>query len=312
MSRSLFLTGGSGFVGRRLLARLDPETFDRITILARGTFPLPPRLERSPRVALLRSDLARPERYAGAMDPDTVVLHLAARTGSAAPEAFERDNVKGTLALLEAAETQGVRGFVNVSSIAVRFPEAVHYPYADSKREAETLVSSGTRPWVTVRPTVVLAPESPTWLKLRRIARAPLLVIPGDGQVRMQPIHADDLVTTLLRLAEADEFARTAFDLGGGDVLTVEDFLRRAHRRFHRRGGPALHAPIGLGLPFLRALERISPVPLPVTEGQFSSFLHDAVAMASPLQERFGAGARGVDAMLAELIPGRGGRARAV
>ena len=256
----------------------------------------------------IASDLSRPERYAGALDRDTVVLHLAARTGNAPPAAFRRDNVEGTLSLLEAAEAQDVAGLVHVSTIAVHFPEAAHYPYAESKREAEALVRDFPCPWTIVRPTIVLGRGSPIWDKLAKLAKAPVLVVPGPGTTRIQPIHVDDLVDVLLELAGSGPFDREAHDLGGADAVTVEEFLRRARRRYRGRRGPAIRTPFQLGVPLLRAAERLSPFPLPVNEGQLSSFLYDGVVRADGLQGRHGERLRGVDEILDDLIPRPGGR----
>jgi len=296
-------------VGRRLLERLDPDAFSHVRLLIRREVALPPRLADDRRVERIRSGLERPERYAGALDSGTVVLHLAGRTGNAPQAAFTRDNVEGTRALLEAAEAGDVAGLIFVSTIAVHFPASAHYPYASSKRAAERLVRDFPCPWTIVRPTIVLGRESPIWNKLAALARGPLLVVPGAGTPRIQPIHVDDLVDVLLSVAASGPFDRRAHDLGGADVLTVEDFLRRAHRRFHGRRGPAVRAPFRLGVPLLRAAERLSPLPLPVTEGQLSSFLYDGVVVDDGLQTGHRAEPRGVEAILDDLIPR--GRARA-
>lgn len=304
--RSLFVTGPAGFVGRRLLARLGPDAFREVRLLTRRDVSLPPRLEESGRVRRIASDLSRPERYAGALERDTVVIHLAARTGNARPEEFRRDNVEGTLSLLEAAETRDIAGFVHVSTIAVHFPETAYYPYAESKREAETLVRDFPCPWTVVRPTIVLGRESPFWHRLAKLARAPLLIVPGPGTTRIQPIHVDDLADVLLDLAASGPYDREAHDLGGADVVAVEDFLRRAHRRFHGRAGPSVRTPFQFGVPLLRAVERLSPLPLPVREGQLSGFLYDGAVRCDGLQGRYRERLRGVEEILDDLIPGRG------
>lgn len=251
----------------------------------------------------ITSDLVRPERYAGALDRGTVVIHLAARTANARLEEFRRDNVEGTLSLLEAAEAGDVAGLLHVSTIAVHFPATAHYPYAESKREAETLVRDFPCPWTIVRPTIVLGRGSSIWDKLSKLAKAPVLVVPGPGTTRIQPIHVDDLVDVLLAIASGDALDREAHDLGGGDVVTFEDFLRRAHRRYHGRRGPAVRAPLQLGVPLLRAVERLSPIRLPVGEAQLSSFLYDGHVREDGLQRKHRERLRGVDAILDDLIP---------
>ncbi|MGH7539521.1 MAG: NAD-dependent epimerase/dehydratase family protein [Gemmatimonadota bacterium] len=299
--RSLFVTGASGFVGRHLLGRLDPARFERITLLTRRTIELPGPLASDRRVEQVRGGLNRPARYAAAIDDGTAVVHLAGRTGSAAPGEFERANVEGTRHLLDAAETQGARGFLFVSTIAVTFPRTSSYPYAESKRRAEQIVRGSTLRWTIVRPTIVLGRGSPTWRKFRSLARAPLLLVPGDGRARIQPIHADDLAALLLRIVDEDRFEGEILELGGLDQVTLAEFLRRAHERYHRRRGPAFRVPLAPGLAVLRAAERLVPLPLPVSASQFTSFREDGIAEPNSLSEAARGQLRGVDAMLDEL-----------
>jgi NADH dehydrogenase len=252
-------------------------------------------------VRQIRSALDRPERYVAELDASTAIIHLAARVGNAKVADFTRDNVEGTRTIVRAAEERGVAGLVNVSSIAAKFPETAYYPYADSKREAEAIVAACRRPWVTIRPTIVLGTGSPIWTKLRQLARGPLPVVPGSPSTRIQPIHVDDLAAVLLEVAASGLFDREVYELGGGETVTMEEFLKRVHERLTGRRGLSLPVPLALGMPLLRAFERVSPVPLPVTEGQLSSFLYDGVVTQNELQDRFSDRLRGVDAILEEI-----------
>jgi len=269
--------------------------------LTRTALPLPERLARSDRVQQIRSPLDRPERYAGTLGPATAILHLAARTGRATPDEYERDNVEGTRALVDAAESEGTAGLINISSIAVKFPETAYYPYADSKRAAEAIVGAMRQPWVTVRPTMVLGRDSPIWKKLRQLAGGPVSVVPGSPSTRIQPIHAEDLADVLLDVASEGVFDARACDLGGADAITMDSFIRRAQRRLTGHRGVTIPVPVGFGLPLLRAFERVLPVPPPVTEGQLSTFLYDGVVDPNPLQERYEGRLRGVEEILDEL-----------
>jgi NADH dehydrogenase len=235
------------------------------------------------------------------MGPDTVVLHLAARTGNASPAEYTKINVEGTQDLLEAAEAQKVRGLLYVSSIAASFPDIGGYPYASSKREAEEVVRLSSIRWTIVRPTIVLGRESPVWAKFSLLARAPLLMVPGNGKARIQPIHVEDLVGLLLRVVVEDRFDGETLEAGGPEVVSIEEFLRRAHRQYRGLFPGAIRVPLKPGLAVLRAAERLAPIVLPVTAGQFYSFVNDGVAEANPLLEEMHPGMRDIDAMLKEL-----------
>lgn len=272
-------------------------------LLARRALALPDRLAGSARVEEVRGGLERPERYAGGIGPGTAVVHLAATTGAVPRAEHVRTNVEGTRHLLEAAEVQGAAAFLHVSTIAVKFEDTSGYPYAETKREAESLVRASALRWTIARPTLVLGEESPNWRKMRALARAPVLLVPGTGRARIQPIHVDDLCDLLLRIVREGRFEGETLELGGADVLTMGEFLRAAHRRYHRND-LHLRVPLAPGIALLRAAERLAPLPLPVTSAQFTSFRQDGVAEPSPLTAPAPDGerpVRGVEAMLDEL-----------
>jgi NADH dehydrogenase len=221
------------------------------------------------------------------MGEDTVVLHLAARTGVASPAEYTKTNVEGTVDLLEAA--------------AATLEDTSGYPYAASKQEAERAVRGSGLRWTILRPTIVLGRDAPAWKRFATLARAPLLVIPGDGRARIQPVHVEDLVGVLLRIVDEDRFEGEAFDVGGADVVSMEDFLRRAHRRYQVRLPGALKIPLRPGLALLRAAEKLAPGVLPVSAGQFTSFMSDGVAESSEFMEEAHPDMRGIDAILDEL-----------
>lgn len=303
----LFLTGASGFVGQRLLQKLDPRAFDRVTCLARNELVLPQSLSSASNVEVVRGDLADPAPLQAAMDGDTVVLHLAALTGKAAPEAYQKVNTEGTRVLVNAAKAAGARGFVYVSTIAVAFDDTRGYHYAHSKQAAEQIVSDSGLAFTIVRPTIVLGAGSPVGEKLTGLASRSPLLVPGPGRARIQPIDADDLATGLLELvtrpAGQQGLEGQTLDLGGPESLTIEAFLKRAHEQ--QAGKPAamtLHVPLQLALPLLRFIERLIGGLLPVSAGQFASFFNDGVARDNPLLARLRPSMKGIDAMIGDLV----------
>lgn len=306
----LFLTGASGFVGQRVLAALEPARFGRIVCLARstvrtGALALPDALQRAGNVQVLTGDLSDPAPLAKGMGAETTVLHLAALTGKAAPDAYRLVNTEGTRVLLEAARTAGAARFVYVSTIAVAFEDTRGYHYAHSKQAAEALVRDSGLPFTIVRPTIVLGSGSPVGEKLMGLAKAATLLVPGPGRARIQPIDVDDLARLLLELVQSGRCDGDTIDLGGPESLSIEAFLRRAHER--SVGKPvrrAIHLPVQLALPILRWLEGLIGGLLPVSAGQFASFFNDGLARDNPLLSEHAGSMKRIDAMLSDLTPG--------
>lgn len=274
--RSLFLTGASGFVGRRLLARIPPGRYDRIIALSRSARPP------EPGVTWVRGDVRDPSPWTKHLDAGTDVAHLAAATGAAGAALHRAINAQGTETLLRAAERAKAGGVLLVSSIAARFAEDPRYPYATAKREAEVIARASALPHAIVRPTIVLGPGSPILGKLRALAGGPVVAVIGSGQARVQPIHVEDLATALARLLDQRTFDGATRELGGPEVLTMEALLLRVRAALGKPPARVVHFPYQPMRGGLIALEMLLGARAPVTAGQLSSFVEHGEAEANP------------------------------
>jgi len=290
--RSLFITGGSGFVGRHLLARVSRGGFARVTALSRT--PQPP----VDGVTWVQGELLEPARYASCLDADTDIVHLAAATGGASASAHRAVNAEGTEALVKAAERAGAGGLLFVSSIAARFPEDAHYPYATAKREAEVIVRAARVPFVIVRPTIVLGHGSPILDKLRSLAGGPVIAAIGGGTARVQPVDVTDLAEALALLVERRAFDGTAIEFGGPEVLTMLELLVRVRASMGKAPARSLSVPYAPMRGGLIAMEALLFGKSPVSAGQLSSFVQDGVAEPNALWQGMRSGLRDVTRML--------------
>jgi nucleoside-diphosphate-sugar epimerase len=290
--RALFVTGASGFVGRRLLAGIPAGRYARVTALSRGA-PAP-----AAGVTWVRGDVRDPASWASHLDADTDVAHLAAATGKADAATHHAVNADGTAALLRACERARVGGLLFVSSIAAKFPDDSHYPYARAKREAEALVRASGLPHLVVRPTIVLGPGSPILDALRRLAGLPAVAAIGGGRARVQPVHVDDLATMLARLLERRAFDGTTVECGGPEVLTMADLLVRVRRGMGKPAAPVVRLPYGPMRAAAIAATMVLGRRAPLTAGQLSSFVHDGVIEPGALWNEMRAGLKPVDEMV--------------
>ena len=197
-----FVTGATGFVGQRLLAKIEGE----IKILSRKPHP---KLETV--VCDLLSEPIPETALAGVY----TVFHLAGFThdtqdASNVEHLYRSLNVDATLHLAELAVSSGVSRFVFVSSV-----KAAGYNvsggsegiYGQTKREAELkLLEIGKQSGMhlsIVRPSLVYGPgvKGNLALMCNGIKRGWFPPIPETGN-RRSMIHVDDLVQVLLLVGE--------------------------------------------------------------------------------------------------------------
>lgn len=295
MRNGIFVTGGSGFVGRPLLEALQ-RMGRPVTALARSGNPPPVQAG----ITIVTGDVLAPDTYREALRSCDVVIHLAAVTGRASAAEHMRVNVRGTQDLLDACRAVGVPNILFVSSIATTFPDIAGYPYAEAKRRAEeAVVSSGLR-YLILRPTIILGPGAPVLKALEKLALLPAVVVPGNGRVRVQPIHVDDIVWHITETVRLDRFTNSVSEAGGPDVLTMEELLQHVRLSRVGRTGRVVHVPLGAARFPLRVAEAVGLGPwMPISAGQLTSFRCDGVATNNPLSGRPGSGLLGMSHMVA-------------
>jgi NADH dehydrogenase len=276
--RRVFLTGGGGFIGSRLLGALVQNGHSVIALDRSGRI-----AERRllPASQIVRGDLLAPETYRSALAAADVVLHLAASTGRAPSAEHWRSNAVATATLLDECRAADAKRFLFVSSIATTFPDLTRYPYALAKADAERAVAGSGIPYVVLRPTMVLGPGSPILAALSKLALLPVIPVFGSGSTPVQPVSVDDVAAVILSLLERDRFGNETIDVGGPEAVSIESLLQqiRIARTGHR--GATWHLPLAVLLPVLAAAERLGVGRLlPFTVGQLSTFRFPCVATA--------------------------------
>lgn len=207
----VLVTGGTGFVGSRLAARLCVEEGAKVRVLVRAWHKAT-WVSAAP-VELVQGDLFDPESVRLAMFGCDVVFHCA--SGPAPQGGYTRTNVEGLRNVLEAGRDQGIRRLVYLSSVAVHGPrppdplredcpyERCGRDYSDSKIHAEELILRYHRdhglPVVILRPTYIWGPRSALFtmrqLQAMKVGRFALV---DRGMGRCSAVYVDNLVDAML------------------------------------------------------------------------------------------------------------------
>lgn len=194
---TLAITGGTGFVGSRLIA-LAIEAGHAVRALTRR--------EQAERAHLewVAGDLGDTVALARLCDGADAVIHVAGVVNAPTRDGFAVGNIHGTGNMLAAAEGAGVRRFVHVSSLAAREPGMSDYGW--SKAEAERLVEDSLLDTAMVRPPAIYGPGDMEMLELFKLAKRGIALLPPGG--RLSVIEVGDLGRLLLALATTGNHSR--------------------------------------------------------------------------------------------------------
>lgn len=214
MASTCLVTGGSGFVGGRLIEGLIARGW-QVRALARS--PGAARIVERRGAQAVSGSLEDAASLTNACRDCDVVVHVAAHFRLwGDPAEFERSNVAGTAHLLQAAAAASVRRFIQLGAAAVvmgdltpmlRANESLPRqerdwaPYGASKARSEALVLAANRPdvfeTVVVRPPMIWGAGMPTLEHMAEAVKAGQFRWVGDGSQAMSTAHVDNVCHAL-------------------------------------------------------------------------------------------------------------------
>lgn len=247
---NVFVTGGTGGLGRDLVQRLTSDGHQVVMLTRRS-------LSDCGNARAVIGDILAPESYAGVLKGQDAVLHMAAVTHAVDPDRYYAVNTRGTEALVEAAAAAGVRRFVFVSTRAVG---AECGAYGDSKALAEDVVRTSGLAWTILRPAEVYAPPGRQGEENRTLSQSnpggeavgrmleavrlwPVVPFVAHPRALLAPVCRGDIVAAIARSLDCPAAVGKTYSLAGPEVMTQAALARRLMRLLGRRR-PLLPVPV--------------------------------------------------------------------
>ena len=276
----ILVTGGSGFIGRRVTSRLM-EGGNSVRVLARGQR----RADQPSGVEVVRGDVVSAEGLSEAMSEVEKVIHLVAIIRESGSQTFEAVIQQGTERLVEAAKVAGVKKFVYVSAIGAQ--DDPYYPYLRAKWAAERAVALSGLKFTILRPSIIFGEGDEFINALAGLVRYnPVVPVAGDGKTKFQPLWVEDLVTCIVACLDEEAHGGQTLEVGGPEHLTYEDILDIVKEALGKKRLKA-HVPLAVMRPLAQMMEWVLPKP-PVTRDQLKMLALDNIAETDSMMRSFG------------------------
>ncbi|GAA4094410.1 SDR family oxidoreductase [Nonomuraea soli] len=268
----VLVTGATGYVGGRLV----PELLDaghEVTCVARR----PERLRDLPwagRITALAGDVNDAESMRRALDGAEIAYYLVHSMAAGASFA-ERDR-RAAETFARAAHEAGVRRIVYLGGLTHASGELS--AHMRSRAEVGEIFLAAPVPAVVLRAAVIIGSGSASFEMLRYLTeRLPVMTTPRWVSTPTQPIAIRDMLRYLVAWAEVPGEVDRAFDVGGPDVLSYGDMMRRyadVAGLPHRMIIPVPFLSPGLSSHWVGL---VTPVPASIARPLVESLRHEAV-----------------------------------
>lgn len=263
--RCITVFGGSGYLGRRIVARL-----------ASGGAAVRVAVRHPDRVAASGKDVDGIEAvHADVRDARTVAAAVAGSDAAVnavglyverGAETFDAVHVEGAATVARACAEAGTGALAHISGIGA--DTASPSPYVRARARGEQAVQAACPAATVLRPSALFGPgDAFVTLFARMARRLPLIPLFGDGSTEVQPVYVGDVAEAVQRALADPRHRGKVYELGGPRAYAYRDLIRLILAETGAK--PAL-----LPVPFalwkaLAALLRVLPAP-PLTRDQIA------------------------------------------
>ena len=212
MTSPVLVTGGTGRLGRSVVARLV-EAGQDVRVLARR------QRDTQPQVAFFTGDLRQGAGIDAAVRGAGVIINCATST---------KGDAEVTTNLVTAAAKAGSPHFVQPSIVGI--DSMAQWGYVKTKLKVERIVENCGLPWTILRVTQFY---NYCFENSRKLAKFPL-VAPVPGGFRVQPVDSREVAARLVELALGEPAGR-APDMSGPEIASWKDLFRSYLKATHQR-----------------------------------------------------------------------------
>jgi predicted dehydrogenase/nucleoside-diphosphate-sugar epimerase len=251
-AEKVFVTGGTGFLGKRLIGRLVAEGYP-VRVLARKLSNIEPLKKMG--VEIFFGDVAEKASLEQAFKGIDIVVHAAAGT-SGSQKDCDTATLQGTRNVIEMSEKFKIKKLVYVSSCSVygvadyktdqlvnedssleRYPER-RGAYTASKQTAEGFVikamKTGDLPVVILRPGTIYGPGGDLFSPMMGFSLFnKAFIVIGNGKFELPFVYIDNLVEAIIKTIQSEQANNNIFNVVDSERITKKQYMQQLIKKLY-------------------------------------------------------------------------------
>src|SRR5579864_962579 len=222
----ILLTGGSGYVGGRLIPLLEKQGV-RLRCLARNPEKMRPRVQ--PGAEIVQGDVLDPASLDRALQGVHTAFYLVhLMSGS---RDFEKEDRQAALNFAGSAKQAGVRRIIYLGGLGDDADPKLS-PHLRSRHEVGKILRDSGVETVEFRASLVIGTGSLSFDLVKALTdRLPVMICPRWLSTPTQPLAVDDVLAYLLAAKDLPPGESRIFEIGGTDVVTYGELIREYARQ---------------------------------------------------------------------------------
>ena len=238
---NILITGGTGYVGGRLIPLVRDRDNVRLRLMARKPEYLRARVGES--LEIVAGDVSRPDTLSAALEGVETAFYLIHSMGSGSD--FEDEDRIAARNFAEAARKAGVRRIIYLGGLGNE-QECLSKHLRSRQEVGEVLQESGAQV-IEFRASIIIGSGSLSFELIRALVRKlPVMICPKWVTTTAQPIAIEDVLQYLLQAIDHESSESSVYEIGGPDEVSYQDLMREYARQ---RGLRRVMIPV----PFLSA-----------------------------------------------------------
>ncbi|MDO9265114.1 MAG: NAD(P)H-binding protein [Desulfosalsimonadaceae bacterium] len=225
--KKILLTGPTGFIGKRLLYRLDERGWQVRCLVRRSeTLNLSVPLRHEPEIVY--ADLLEPDSLPAALEGMDAAYYLVHSMGGRSIRqtlAFEQKDRQAARNFLIAADHAGLSRIIYLGGLGDINDNLSHH--LASRQEVGRILQSGRVQTTVLRAAVIVGAGGAAFEIVRYLVeRLPIMVCPKWVYTLSQPIAIENVLDYLSGCLDAPATAGRSLDIGGPQILSYADLMR--------------------------------------------------------------------------------------